>query len=248
MSDAPHHDGTPVDASEFFFAEPSDAIGTVLSRASTLRGERPGVFVRLASLWLRSARHVCTYVGKDGISRHSLRGTRVLDEEVLFASVAELRVTREARAVHQLHGVGRASYSAHDAAGQELLAVRARASELGPSPEACFGDAVERAYSEHVVARYDAELQAHGRIRFVLGPRETIELGPGFLELEAGGTRARLDATEIRTVRVTRGMLEIRSGVAGDAAMGIFRVRLEDTRSIHAFAVVLQQLVGVAMS
>jgi hypothetical protein len=30
--------------------------------------------------------------------------------------------------------------------------------------------------------------------------------------------------------------------------MGIFRVRLEDTRSVHAFAVVLQQLVGVAMS
>ena len=81
----------------------------------------------------------------------------------------------------------------------------------------------------------------------MLGPREVVELGPGFLELEASGTRARLDATEIRSVRVTRGMLEIRTGAAGEA-MGIFRLRLVDTRSIHAFAVVLQQLVGVAMS
>lgn len=251
--DAPHHDGTPVDATDVYFSAPAAAVGVLRSRCTTLRGESPGRLVRVASLWLPAARHVCTYVGSDGLSRHSMRGSRIVDEEVRFADVAELRITREPRPIGRVSGVGRARYSLHDAAGAELLLIDAPASFVGPSgtvpsAEASFGDAAERAYSEHVVARYDADLQAHGRVRFVLGPREVIWLGPGFLELEAGGTRARLDATEIRSVRVTRGMLEIRSGAAGDAAMGIFRVRLEDTRSVHAFAVVLQQLVGVAMS
>jgi len=252
LSDAPRHDGTPADPEDVFFAAPPTAIGPLRSRDTTLRRPSPSVLRRLASPWLPMARDVCSYVGSEGVSRHTLRGARVVDEIIAFSDVAELRITREARAIRQLHGVGRARYALRDFDGGELLVVDAAPSVDGPSgvvpsAGAIFGDAAERAFSEHVVARYDAELVARGRIRFVLGPREVIELGPGFLELEASGTRARLDATEIRSVRVTRGMLEIRSGAAGEA-MGIFRLRLVDTRSVHAFAVVLQQLVGVAMS
>ena len=256
MTELPHHDGSQVDAADLFFAEPHAGIGVPRSRATTLRGEPPSAFRRLLSLWIPSARHVCTYVGEEGVSRHTSRGSNVVDEVVRFADVAELRITREARPVRQLSGVGRARYSFHDASGLELLTVVAPPSVVSkdpmmpasPSVEASFGDAAERAYSEHVVARYDAELQASGSIRFVFGPRELILVGPGFLELDVGGTKAHLDATEVRSVRVTRGMLEIRSGAAGDVAMGIFRVRLEDTRGIHAFAVVLQRLAGIAMS
>jgi hypothetical protein len=253
LREVPRHDGAPTDTADVFFAQPSAALGALRSRATTLRGESPGGLARFASRWLPAARPVCTYVGSEGVSRHSLCGSRVLDEEVRFADVSELRITREPRGVGQQNGVGRARYSLHDATGKELLVVQAPATTgrdgvALPTEEASFGDAIERAYSEHVVARFDADLRANGRIRFALGARSVVWLGPGFLELETGGTRARLDATEIRSVRVTRGMLEIRSGAAGDAAMGIFRVRLDDTRSVHAFAVVLQQLVGVAMS
>lgn len=252
MSEVPRHDGTPADPEDVFFAPPPAAIGSLRSRATTLRRPSPSAVRRFASRWLPMARDVCTYVGSEGVSRHAFRGARIVDEIIVFSEVAELRITREARALRQLNGVGRARYALRDGVGRELLVVDAAPSVDGPSgvapsAGASFGDAAERAFSEHVVARYDAELIAHGRIRFVLGPREVIELGPGFLELEASGTRARLDATEIRSVRVTRGMLEIRTGAAGEA-MGIFRLRLVDTRSVHAFAVVLQQLVGVAMS
>ncbi len=248
MDAVPHHDGTPVDPEARFFAAPPDALGALRSRASSLRGPLPDGLARLGSRWVSSLQHTNSYVGAGGVSRHTLRGGAVVDEVVRFSDVGELRVTRGARPTGWTHGTGAVRHVFCDVQGRDRFVIDAPADPDGTSVVATFGDAAERAYSEHVVARYDAELTARGRVRFVLGPREVVEVGPGFLELEAGGRRARLDASEIRTVRITRGLLEIRSGEAGSAALGIFRVRLADTHQVHALAVVLQQLLGVAMS
>ena len=248
MDGVAHHDGTPVDPEERFFAPPPAAVGSLRSRASSLRGPLPDGLAGLASRWLPALQHTNSYVGVEGVSRHTLRGAAIVDELVRFADVAELRVTRGARPTGWTRGTGAVRHAFCDGQGRECFVIEAPADPEGPGVVATFGDAAERAYSEHVVARYDAELRARGRIRFVLGPREVLEIGAGFLELEAGGRRARLDASEIRSVRITRGLLELRSGEAGSAAMGIFRVRLADTHQVHALAVVMQQLLGVAMS
>jgi hypothetical protein len=248
MDDVAHHDGSPVGPDERFFAAPPAALGALQSRASSLRGPLPEGLAGLVSRWLAALQHTNSYVGVEGISRHTLRGGVVADEVVLFAEVGELRVTRDPRPTSWTRGTGAVRHAFCDARGAERFVIDAPADPEGPGVVATFGDAAERAYSEHVVARFDAELRARGRIRFVLGPREVIEIGAGFLELEASGRRARLDASEIRSVRITRGLLELRSGEAGSAAVGIFRVRLADTHQVHALAVVMQQLLGVAMS
>jgi hypothetical protein len=272
---APGHEGRPPPDDADFFAEPPPEIGPLRSRATTARrparARRPGADAhgaasgaeagdslalpvgerlrRALSALLPRLRARCTYVGELGVSVHERRGARLVATVVRFADVAELRVTRD------LLGVGpaartRARHSFHDARGAELLAVDSVSrpgGERTPDDPALFAEAAERAYADHVLARHEAELRARGKVRFVLGPRDVLEIGPGFVEVESAGRHARIDAAELRGVSVSRGALEIRSGHGG-ASVGIFRLRLDDPRAVHGLAVLLQHLVGVAVA
>lgn len=220
--------------------EPDPTIGPIAFHASTFGAAR--------SLF-RSA--VCTYVGRDGIARYTrgLRG-KVRAEVVLFADVRELRVTHDAPPPGA-HARRRSTWAFHTtdvAAAALAIEARPRADEVAP-PEApfWFGAAAERAYSEHVLARHEDELAAHGRIRFALSPRDVVAVGAGFLELEQHGARARFDATEVRLVEVLRGHLVVKTGESGSAALGIHRLKIEDPRAVHALAIVLQELAGLRM-
>jgi hypothetical protein len=261
----PGHDGRPPPEDADFFADPPAELGALRSRATSARravpAARPGdepravdalrVVERLRralSAYLPVGRARCTYVGEAGVSVHERRGSRILTKVVLFADLAEVRVTRT------LLGVGpaartRVRHTFHAWGGGELLAVDSISLPGGtrdPDDPALFAEAAERAFTESVLARYEAELRARGKVRFALGPREVLEVGAGFVELESAGRRARIDASELRGVAVSRGALVIRSGL-DDVSVGMFRLRMEDPRAVHALAVLLQQLVGVAV-
>jgi hypothetical protein len=243
---APHHDGTPVERNEHYFQEPEAAIGEIRSMQSSDLG---GVPAALAAFLHGS---VCTYVGNLGISRHRRRFGRSRNEVLLFAPTIELRVTRDARmrgrAMHT-----RVSYEFCDSAGVVLFAIRTSVTQgvtTAVTSPIHFAEAAERAYSEYVLRAFDAELNEHGFVRFALNAHESVCVGPAYVEVRAGDKTARLDATMLQSVVVNRGALEIRSEAPSKKEMpaqSIFRIRIEPGHSVHALAVLLQELVGVRM-
>jgi hypothetical protein len=196
------------------------------------------------------ARPACTYVGRDGVARY-VRGFRakVTTEVVRFADVTELRVTRDLP-VPGSRARGRATWSFFAQGDSPALVIDAtpRDGKLSPPGDPYwFGVAAERAYSEHVMRVHEDELRTHGHVRFALSPVDVVLVGAGFVQLESKGTHARFDASDVRVVEVLRGHLVIKTGEAGSRALGIYRMRIDDPRAVHALAVVLQELVGVRM-
>lgn len=230
----PTHDGGENPREAHYCAPPNDALGTVSSAATTeIHGPTSGV-------WRAIQSRESTYVGAKGVARHRRALFRSSDEVLLFSHDVELIVDRQSeprRGTLVVH----ARYDFHD---------RVSGTHFRIEGDEAFGRAAERAYSEYVIRSFDDELREHGKIHFQLNARESIGVGPAFVELNVGRGVMRLDASQVEGVFVNRNAVEIRATAPsheGMAAQSIFRIRIEHGDRIHALAVLLQELVGVRM-
>lgn len=228
------HDGGEHGPSAYFFAAPDAVIGAVKSASTNdLNGVPTGAWARF-----RSAE--CTFVGTGGVARYRKKPFRSTSEVFEFSETTELRVDRESD-LRSGSAIVTARYEFLERkTGQRFVVVH----------DDAFGRAAERAYSEYVIRSFDDELREYGKIHFQLNPRESIGVGPAFLELNVGRGVMRLDASLVEGVFVNRNAVEIRAtatGHEGMPAQSIFRIRIEHGERIHALAVLLQELVGVRM-
>ena len=258
LVDITSHDGSPSLDASLFFDEPDSLIGEVVSRALTLPVESvavAGAQVSLAFVPVRvrewgGLAAACTFVGREGLQRTRRVYGRLRREIIRFDDVAELRVVRDRVGLTLV-----SKYIFVDLKEADGFVIESREGPDSPRNAAhsgVFAEACERVYVEHVFRRHEAELHAHGSVRFSFNARDAVQLGPGFIEVHTSGRVVKLDASMVRRIALSRGVLEIWSGAADaetGASQGIYRIRLDEPRHyVHRFAVLLQQLVGINLS
>jgi len=183
-----------------------------------------GVLVGLmfAAGWLALSRfrHVCTYVGEEGLARFKLSGARSRPPEaqVFRFEQATFLVTQ---------GVRHFYYTVHaftdyhfiwidDAAGRRVFEIKgAHASRQGtPEPDDYyhFGLAAETAWSRHELVNLQAMVQRDGFVEFPIGAGKlrAVRVGPGFLELVLKDRVEHVDADNVVALRISKGRASLK--------------------------------------
>lgn len=161
-------------------------------------------------------KHTLSYVGKNGFSKHTLKGRRgkkTKDEMLLFADAAELR-SGETRQYY--NGVYTGTYYDYTWTNREGKRVyRAKASYRSQKGTPKTKDpyhivsAGERAWTAHLLEGAEAELKEKGYLQFGLTKGDWVRVGPGYFEFCRGGEVARCDAAEIKTLQLAGGYFNI---------------------------------------
>jgi hypothetical protein len=171
-----------------------------------------GLIVASLAWYFTRFAHRCTYVGEDGIARSDLRGRRDAQPKswtLLFADAAALRASQTRQFVNGVYTGTRYNYRWVDAQGLRRAQLKGTYHGKDKPPKAGdayhFAAAAEVAWSVHLLARIDQQLQAEGSIPFRVDSNRVVRVGPGFLEFHFGGEPTRVTREEIANVTLGGG-------------------------------------------
>ncbi len=166
--------------------------------------------------WLTGFKHQVTYVGKEGAAWLTCRGQmdRIVKSEVFrFDEAAELRTGQTRQYTNGVYSGTSYNFSWTDASGRKRFKLSGTYHGEKKPPKAKdpfhFAQAAERAWSLHLLARAQDELDKNGALHFPLGA-DWIAVGPGFLVLCRKGRQERWDHDEIGGITINDGTLKIK--------------------------------------
>src|SRR4051812_48305831 len=80
---------------------------------------------------------------------------------------------------------------------------------MSPEDPFHFVRAVEGAWNQFALRRADAELAANGHLRWPIGDKEHLLVGPGFIEFHFPGRVDRCEAKDIKSIGVNNRQFHI---------------------------------------
>ncbi len=200
--------------------------------------------------------HRCTYVGRRGIARFRCSGRRdrIVQSEVFsFDDAARLMASLLRIDYHGLYAGTSYRFSWEGTWLDERFAIKGTDLTLGrrpPDDPFHFACAAEAAWSELLLERSRPELERTGFVAFDCGRGRVVRVGREALELEADGSTARWEASDIAAVEVDP-RKEI--AIVGKGARrgwfssdGVFRVPYASVPNARALVLAVQRLIGRA--
>lgn len=176
-----------------------------------------GLLAFLIAMAASGFTHRLSYVGKEGLVRATLKGSRQAPpsvEVMPFQDMAELRV-RETR--HYTNGVyTNTTYNYSWRGGARSFIVQgAYRNKDGPPPKLndpyYFATAAEEAWTRHFLRRSLDRLNSGGTVRFAVDGGIDIELGADQFSLTRKGKSERWSISDLRGVTLQRGVVTLRS-------------------------------------
>jgi hypothetical protein len=234
------------------FLEPKDAT------ASPTVGVLLALFGALAGWGLTRFKHVCRYVGREGVARFVCAARRqrlTLCEVFLFRDAADLRTSQT-----QVHRNGfyqgtEFRFDWTDAAGRVRFQITGayRGSGDGRNPwtdgHYQWGCAAETAWNLYRLAHRADESEPHGPARFALAGDDWLAVGQGFLDVHRGGETTRCTAQEIEEFSLSEGVftLRLRGGREGlFGSRGVYKFGYGEVANVQQFLLALEQRLGIA--
>jgi hypothetical protein len=206
-----------------------------------------------AVLYFMRYRHTCTYVGRDGASRFILRGGRsaaAKESTLLFNHAAELRASQVRQHYNGVYVGTNYDYRWTDPAGRLLYRLRgtyraAKKKRPKKGADYNFAQATELSWSNHYLARAQAQLGSEGSIPFAIDSRKLVRVGPGFLEFHFGGEPVRVTKAEIATVSLGSGTFSFKHNDARwFSRAGKFSFAYGRMANARVFMLALDKLMG----
>jgi hypothetical protein len=201
--------------------------------------------------------HTCTYVGRDGASRFILRGSRssaAKESTLLFNHAAELRASQVRQHYNGVYVGTNYDYRWTDPAGRLLYRLRgtyraAKKKRPKKGTDYNFALATELSWSNHYLARAQAQLEAAGSIPFSIDSRKLVRIGPGFLEFHFGGEPVRVTKEEIASVSLGNGTFSFKHKDARwFSSAGKFSFAYGRMANARVFMLALDKLMGYRWS
>jgi hypothetical protein len=202
--------------------------------------------------------HHLTYVGKEGIARFVMSGTREnvkRTELFLFKDAAELRTGQTRRFVNGVYQGTDYNFKWTSDRGDKICTLSGtyHSKEGTPKTDSPYHYAcsAEVAWSMHFIRRANAEIDRAGSIKFAVGSGDWIGVGKGFLDLTFKGQTARCDAKDVANISIANGVFSIKrkdAKVGWFSSTGVFSFAYVSMANARVFLMALDQLVGIRFS
>jgi hypothetical protein len=200
----------------------------VVSRAAGLNNIDPAwligssliVGLVLGGIALAATRfkHVCSYVGTAGMSRHTIKGDVEATPEheiFLFDDATDLTTAQTRHYTNGVYTGTSYNFDWKDHNGQRVFRLHGsyRSKDGNPKPKDPFhfAQSGEFAWSNYLLDILQEELEQHGSVEFKVNKKDRVRVGPGFLELEFKGKTERVNAEDIQTLQVSGGSFQIKT-------------------------------------
>jgi len=160
--------------------------------------------------------HTCSYIGRAGIIRFTLKRNR--DEmpriELLpFAAATELRTATTRHYTNGAYTGTSYNYTWTDNSGRKLLTLSGRYHSKEGFPKGKdpfhFARVAELVWSDYLFDSLGDQLEKQGFIQFNLSGSNWVRVGPEFLECCQKGTVARITKPEIREIKLNNGQFTV---------------------------------------
>jgi hypothetical protein len=198
-------------------------------------------------------RHLCSYVGTDGLALYEIKGGRAgtpTGQVFTFDKAAEIR----RREVYQYtNGVQTgASFflTWSDSARNVVFSISGQAPSKAGRPKPTnhrylVGRAAEAAWNQHISDAVEEMLRRDGKVTFTIGKTRVVRIGPGVMELSFGERHQVIPTADIRRLSLVNGQFSIRGPDAtlfGKA--GKFDFAYSELGNAQLFAVCCEKLLG----
>jgi hypothetical protein len=199
-------------------------------------------------------RHVCTYVGTDGVAKYTCAGSRdeVTSEVFAFRDAAELRTSQTRHYTNSVYQGTDYAYSWTDVAGRVRYVISGRhTSEQGTPPPGDlyhYATAAEMAWSLYMLAGVERQVMTNGEVRFGLGGSDWVAVGPDQLRLRLSGSVTECDIRDIGTVSIANGVFTVKRLDAQEgwfSSSGVFRFDYSRVGNAQLFLFVLRKVAGI---
>jgi len=206
-----------------------------------------------AGLWYNTGfNHNCTYVGQDGFARFRLKRNRdgtPVQTLLLFRDAAALLARQTHSYTNHIYTHTSYSFRWMNDAGRYVARLDGKYRGEHCPPKAGdafhFAAAAEIAWSEHVLARAQQQLQQEGSIAFRVDHNRVVRVGPNFLEFHFGEAPVRVNRQDIGSVTLGNGFFSFKHKDAkwyGNA--GKYRFAYGDMANGKVFLFALDRLMG----
>jgi hypothetical protein len=197
-------------------------------------------------------RQSVTYVGRHGLFKAlSPRNGKVSKrEQFLFASASDLYVAIQNNYVNGVYSGSQFTFTWKDHQGRKVYKINGTYSSSTGNPAAKnllhFARAAEFVWSNHLLELVKPELESEGKVLFrANGKRDSVSIGPGFLEFFISGKEHRITVEEIGQITLGSGWLNIRhKDVKWFSGKGKFAFNYGSFANARLFLLLLDKLCG----
>jgi hypothetical protein len=205
-------------------------------------------------------KHVCSYVGQEGIARFVCSGRRgrVTEAEVLlFSRAAEVRTILNRRYQNGVYRGTEFSFDWTDDNGTVCFQITGKFyyNYRGENPwlhaPYQWGLAAESAWTRYQFDRVRDEIVRNGFARFNLTRGDFLRVGPGVLELALASRNIRCEIANVEKLALSEGVytLMLRGGREGFfSSPGVFKFSRDSVANAQLFELVLESIGGLRIS
>jgi hypothetical protein len=161
-------------------------------------------------------RQVVTYVGRKGLFKamSPRNGTVSKREQFLFASASDLYVAIQTNYAHGIYAGSQFTFTWNDPQDKKIYKIKGSYFSSKDKPRAKnllhFARAAEMLWSDHLLELIKPELESEGKVLFRANDkRDSVSIGPGFLEFYISGKEHRITVEEIGQISLGSGWLQI---------------------------------------
>ncbi len=200
-----------------------------------------------AGMWYAMRfKHVVTYVGRDGLARITVTGSRRgprRTEILRFASADELRVEDSTIIITPVAQQQTFGYRWFDRSGRRLFLIEGPyVATVVPHDPLNFAHAAEAAWCTHRLARYEEDLARDGFLVFSILGGKSVRVGRGFLELRGFAAQpVRLTREELDGVTLREGAFRVNHVDATWYGKGKFTIKYGNLGNAQLFVAALKQ-------
>jgi hypothetical protein len=228
--------------------------GLNLAGAGTIWQVPAAIVTVLAMFALTRFKHRLRYVGNDGLAVLTARSrpekiTRA--ELFLFANASELRAGETRQYAHGVYSGTSYSFVWNDASGKKVFKLSGTyySEKKPPKPKDRFhfAESAERAWSNHLMDRATQEMSQTGALRFRLGNKDWVAVGPGFLEFCRKGIEERWEKGEIGNIMIQDGVFKLKKAGAQEGwfhSKGVVQFSKASISNAQVFWLATRRMLG----
>jgi len=211
-----------------------------------------GVFGLIIALDFTKFHHTCSFVGREGIARLTVRGSRNAKpgvELLVFHNAAHLYTGETKKYLKGAYANTSYYFNWYDSTGNQLLQLVGRYTSEAGTPVSNspfhFAAAAETAWSDYLFDALPSEVQESGPIDFPINQRDFVRVGRGFIEFLFNGTLQRVEGEDLKHASLENGLFSFKTSDARwYSSKGTFSFSYARMANARLFLWVVQSLLG----
>ena len=221
--------------------------------AAIIIGAIIGMIALTIAVYYTRFKHSCSYVGKQGMARYTVSGSRdAMPKQLLleFRYASDLYTGQTRNYYNGVYTGTNYFFKWTDNQGRVLLNLAGRYSSQQGTPKATdpyyFASVGEIAWSEYLLDALQAELEKNGSVEFKVNKHDAVRVGPGFMEFLFGGKQQRVDGEALKHISINGGQFSFKTSEAKwYSGKGKFNFSYQSMANARLFLLVIHSLLGV---